>query len=146
MYCFNEEKVFIDSMDGQLVALQIETGSYYTFNNTATAIVKDLGGGYMPDEIALTLQKKGGDSFDRSKLDAFLSSLLEIGILEESSNPAVNEREVMECEKVDFTKEGFDPSMEKYDDVASYFMIDPIHEVNPEMGWPHVKPEDYKEE
>ena len=44
----------------------------------------------------------------------------------------------MECAKVR-TEDGFELGMEKYDDVASYFMIDPIHEVNPQMGWPYAK-------
>ena len=42
MYRFNEERVFVDSVDGELVALQVETGAYFTFNEAATAVINDL--------------------------------------------------------------------------------------------------------
>ncbi len=138
MLILNENKVFVDHVDEQMVALMIETGSYYTFNALSSALLNDLGAGYSPEAVSETLRAKFGDRFSREETEAFIRDLLEAELLEETEGAGREADSEMECARVR-AEDGFELGMEKYDDVASYFMIDPIHEVNPQMGWPYAK-------
>ena len=140
MYGFDDEKVFVDSVDDQLVALVIETGSYYTFSEAATAVVNDLAAGYEPAEVAAALATLPGGDGAAEKLDAFLAQAVEKGILCEVAGAAPAERPALTCADLDLS-DGLELDMEGYDDVAEYFMIDPIHEVDPDMGWPYSSQE-----
>ena len=61
MYRIDENRAFVDSVDGQMVALLVETGAYYTFDEAATAAVTDLGAGHEPAEVAAALAAATGD-------------------------------------------------------------------------------------
>ena len=134
MLRFNDEKAFVDSVDGQLVALAIETGSYYTFNAAATAAVDDLNAGYSVAEVASALAGLFGEDA-AAKLDAFLADVLDKEIMEEYESEAPANLPAMECSALD-AEGGLSFEMDGYDDVAAYVMVVPIHEVDPDMGWP----------
>lgn len=137
MYRIDEERAFVDSVDGQMVALLVETGAYYTFDEAATAAITDLGAGNDPARVAQALAAASGDADAPAKLDAFVGKVVELGILAPAEGePAEGE---LACAGIAPGELKFD--MEGYDDVAAYFMIDPIHEVDPDMGWPYVTPE-----
>ena len=151
MYRINEEKVFADSVDGQLVVLMTETGTYYTFNEAATAIVRDLTAGHDGEAAAKAVEKASGGTVSAADaagaIRAFVAELLEKGILEECADGAEEpfaaaEGSAMALLDPAVCAGGFAPEMTGYDDVASYFMVDPIHEADPDLGWPHAKPEE----
>ena len=141
MFKSNEEKVFVDSVDGQMVALVIDTGSYYTFNDIATAVITDLNAGYELGEIVLAVQKPDNGEEVLAKLETFVNQLVDKDIVDEIPDAVPAERPAMVCASMDVPSDGFVLEFEGYDDVAEYFLIDPIHEVNPEMGWPHASQE-----
>jgi hypothetical protein len=35
-----------------------------------------------------------------------------------------------------------DPAFEKYDDMADLILLDPVHEIDQEKGWPKKAPEE----
>ena len=137
---FNEEKVFVDSVDDQLVALLVETGSYYTFSEAATAVVNDLAAGYTVADVQAALRGAAGAEAT-AKLDAFLAEVLAKGIMEEHSEAISGEKPAMSCATLTAAGSALDLSMEGYDDIAAYFMVDPIHEVDPNLGWPNLPQE-----
>ncbi len=141
MFRFNDEKVFTDFADGELVVLMKETGAYYTFGSAAAPAVSDLSAGYTPAEIGAVLQEKAGGAFDPDEFSRFLASLTEKGILEETDAPFEGDRAPMACASLSFEKEPFSLEIEEFDDVAAYFQVDPIHEADPALGWPYAKEE-----
>lgn len=138
MYRIDENRAFVDSVDGQMVALLVETGAYYTFDEAATAAVTDLGAGHEPAEVAAALVAATGDADAAAKLDAFVAKVVELGILTPADAAPVG-ASALACASLPQGELAFD--MEGFDDVAAYFMIDPIHEVDPDMGWPYANPE-----
>lgn len=140
MLRFNEEKAFVDSVDDQLVALLVETGSYYTFNEAATAVVTDLAAGYEVDEVAEALESLAGEGA-REKLGTFLADVLAKDIMEEYEGDVPEGRPAMACAALSLPGGELSLDMDGYDDVAAYFLIDPIHEVDPDMGWPNLPQE-----
>ena len=141
MFRFDEEKAYIDSVDGQMVALMTESGIYYTFNDTAAAVLKDLDAGYTPEEIEKILQQACGGAFSTEVLTRFVEAVLDKGILKETEDAVPADRPAMACEMLRAENGDGHPELEEYDDVAAYFMIDPIHEADPELGWPYAKDE-----
>lgn len=137
-YGFDEEKVFVDNVDGQLVALTVETGAYYTFNEAATAVVSDLDAGYELSEVEAALVALAPDADVPAKLAAFVADACAKDVLSERAGAAPAERPAMQCAALTLPASGFALEMDGYDDVAAYFMVDPIHEVDPSAGWPHV--------
>ena len=145
MYRFNEEKTFADCVDGQMVVLMTETGKYFTFSETASALINDLVSGYEPAEIEAVLKEKKGEAFDPDALKGFINEVIREGVLDHEENSGTDEtrqeRPPMECGRLNDPEDCFEPLMEGYDDIAEYFMIDPIHEVDPELGWPNPRQE-----
>ena len=137
-YRINEEKTFIDYADGEMIALLLETGTYYTFSDAAGALISDLLAGCSLEQAADALISASNNTLTQDKVEAFVSGLEEAGILEKAAESHGDaECQAVNCKKItsDFALE-----MEMFTDVADYFMVDPIHEVNPDMGWPVAKP------
>lgn len=134
MLKFSEDRAFVDDVDGQLVALAVETGAYYTFNEAATAVVGDLNAGWTVPEIAAALSKLDADA--PAKLDAFVAQLVATDLVDEVEDEVAADRPDMACASLADDGGGLELCMDGYDDVAAYFMIDPIHEVDPDAGWP----------
>ncbi len=139
MFRFNDEKVFADFADGELVVLMKESGAYYTFGSAAAAAVRDLAAGCAPERIAGVLKEKAGDAFDPDEFSRFLSDLTEKEILEKTETPIEGDPAPTACGALSFEKESFSLSVEEFDDVAEYFQVDPIHEADPALGWPYIK-------
>ena len=135
MYRFNEERVFVDSVDGELVALQVETGAYFTFNEAATAVINDLAAGHDEAEIAAALEAIAGSDAPAT-LDAFLADIVDKGIMERFDGTAAPGLAAPSCSDITLNGGTLELLVDGYDDVAAYFMIDPIHEVDPNKGWP----------
>jgi len=137
MYKLNESKVYLDKADGNVIAILTETFVYYTFNELAGAVMEDIVAGAEIEAIKDILYT----AFDKSTVDAemekMLSELISAEMISENEEAVsyMGELQVSKVAKVGTCKLLID----HYDDVAEYFAADPIHEVNPEMGWPHQK-------
>ncbi len=138
MYILNDTKVFLDTVDDQTVALIVDTGYYYTFNATASAVLMDLAAGYEADEVYRALEGVAEGGFERAELDRFIARVLRASVLEEMPAGVAADRPEMVCEKLTHTQT-LTLEMESFDDMVAYFEVDPIHEASPEMGWPHAK-------
>lgn len=136
-YRIDENRVFADSADELLVALMTDTGTYFTFNPEATAIVEDLCSGFDDEELIGVLKEKYPDIDVEMITASFLKKILQKGILTASTENRVSDSG-MKCRELT-PGSRFAPEAEEFDDVAEYFAIDPIHEVKPEMGWPNVR-------
>ena len=139
MLRLNEEKVFVDRVDEQMVALMVETGTYYTFNTPASAVISDLSDGYTEAAVAEAFAKAAGERFRKEEYDAFVQKVIACGVLEEADGEGKAADAHMACLNTKIPEDGNLLEMEGYDDVAAYFMVDPIHEVDPDMGWPYAK-------
>ena len=137
MYQFNESKVFADDADGQFVVLNHVNGEYYAFDKASSAVLRALTSGCGIDSVTRELSKKYGDDCGAAeKVETFIRKLLSQEILIPSGDGnaeaapfvAVMEETVMPM--LDF---------ECYTDVADLLLMDPIHEVDEQMGWPVPK-------
>jgi len=112
--------VVSDTVDGVTIAIDLDNGSYYQFSKDASLILNGLPG----VDVNLLGSEVGG-----IKVQTFVDELVQLGLLEMRSIDAVASA------PPNFVGDGL--SFQTFTDLAHILMLDPIHDVDPPMGWPH---------
>jgi hypothetical protein len=123
-----------ETVDGEVIAIDLVSGSYYSLAGSGPAVWEVLGGGASEVEIVAALG--GRFEADGETITAAVATLL--GQLQEANLIVADERPgeaaptvVGSGEKIPFEA----PRLERYTDMKDYFLLDPIHEVDT-AGWP----------
>jgi hypothetical protein len=129
----NAPAVVSETIDGEVIVIHLERGSYFSLRGSAAELWELVEKGCDPDAVAEALAGRYSASPSETVVAAaerFLEELREEGLVVESSDaPAA----VPALEPA--TTEFSPPQLEKYTDLEDLIMMDPIHEVEPE-GWP----------
>ncbi len=143
----NVPKVVHETIDGETVILNLDNGNYYSLVGVGADIWGFIEHGAPPKEIIEKI--RGVYECDGADIEAtvngFISELLKEGLTvpNNAETPAAGHRSLEE-EKIDSTgrKKPFDaPVLNKYSDMQDLLLLDPIHEVDEEAGWPTNKPD-----
>lgn len=128
----NEPNVISEPMEGELVVINLETGCYYSLNESAAIIWQQLENGMTPEDIsARVFDGEGYDPEELSyKVDSFCQYLMDEQLMVASNEDS--NKTITPPFGLFFTK----PIIEKFADMQDMLLLDPIHEVN-EKGWPH---------
>lgn len=137
MIRINNEKTYLDKVDGNVVAIMTETFVYYTFNDIAGAIMEDISKSVDMKTLEERLSIKFADNDIHSKLESMINELIDVGMITIDDNLSDYKGE-LSIDKLDGNNK-FVLNIEHYNDVAEYFAADPIHEVDLEKGWPYKK-------
>lgn len=121
-----------------MVAINFETGKYYGLSGTALVIWKLLMRPRTEEEIVSVLQQqyRQEDQDIAANTQGFLEILKGEGLLLITEAPPDPEPAAPE-EKSVFTI----PGLEVHSDLQELIMLDPVHEADPEHGWPMRRPE-----
>jgi hypothetical protein len=131
------ENVVHETVDGEVIAIDLGNGSYYSLAGSAPAVWDLLGTGATETEICVALAVKfdAGAETIRSEVSALLGELGESGLVVSSEDavtaPGAAGEAAGNGAKVPFEP----PRLERYTDMKDYFLLDPIHEVDT-TGWP----------
>jgi hypothetical protein len=123
-----------ETIDGEVIAIDLVGGSYYSLAGSGPAVWEVLGSGASEAEISAVLASQF--EADGETISAAVAALL--AQLQES-NLIVSDEQAGEAapiaagsgEKTPFEA----PRLERYTDMKDYFLLDPIHEVDT-AGWP----------
>jgi hypothetical protein len=125
-----------EMVDGEVIAIDLGNGSYYSLAGSGPAIWEMLGRGATEAEIRAAL--KSEFTGDENEIGAAVTALL--GQLEE--NGLVMREEGIQNGAppppvaASGARHPFElPRLERYTDMKDYFLLDPIHEVDT-AGWP----------
>jgi hypothetical protein len=137
----NSSNVVSDTIDGEVLAIRSDNGTYYSMRGpAASAWVALLTGGAI-DEIAPLVAAHHDADVERVRADieTLASSLVEESLLVESTDGAVIDAAALALPAE--TRGGVweTPEFERYTDMRDLLLFDPIHEVET-TGWPAVKP------
>ncbi|MGN0202276.1 MAG: PqqD family peptide modification chaperone [Candidatus Cryptobacteroides sp.] len=134
MLTINNEKVYASLADGQYVILNIVSGSYYSLNTASSAVLQDLLEGASEAAIAASLSSLHPAADVDSLLKEFIGRLLSLEIVCQdetaAEGPAVN------CSALKAEDDALELVVDEFNDVADLLMMDPIHEVKNDSGWP----------
>lgn len=121
-----------DDFGGEIVALNLDTGFYFSLRDLAAAIWRDLAAGHAVEAVLGAL----GGHEPRLAEDA--TRLIERIQTEGLMQPAAAIVQPEGAPSVTVLIAGGTTSLaiDSYDDLRDLVMTDPIHEVVEEVGWP----------
>ncbi len=123
-----------ESIDGETIAIDLQSGRYFSFDDLGSRVWAALLAGAPADAIAAAICAASGagpDEVDQA-LGAFFEQLVTIDLL------ARGAAEARDVDAAPFFAglAGFQgPSVQAYTDMQELLALDPIHEVDAE-GWP----------
>jgi hypothetical protein len=138
IFALNSANVVYETFDEEIVAVNLETGNYYSISGTGPRIWIDLIHGRAIAEIVRRIQMRhiGDADTIAASVNAFAEKLIENALLIPASGGTSVPTETIEPER---EKTPFSPPViESYADMRDLLMLDPIHDVD-DKGWPKPK-------
>jgi coenzyme PQQ synthesis protein D (PqqD) len=123
-----------ETVDGEVIAIDLADGSYYSLAGSGPAIWELLAQGASEAEIgtALAARFEAEEVEISAAVSALLAQLQENGLIVSEAGIAAGPSVVAGADE----KSQFEaPRLERYNDMKDYFLLDPIHEVDT-AGWP----------
>ncbi|MFE1744114.1 PqqD family protein [Coleofasciculus sp. H7-2] len=143
----NAPKVVHETIDGEVVIVNLDKGDYYSLVKVGADIWEEIIKGTSKSNIIQKIiQCYEGDRQNiENTVNDFIARLQQEELIifdgtEESKDSNIASLPTTtngKPEKLTFSP----PSLEKYTDMEELLALDPIHEVNEVVGWPNVKVE-----
>ena len=138
-YKINDGKVISETLEGETIIINLDTGNYYSMNTTGAIIwnqIQSNNGTQNILEYFLNHYNVSTDVITKSITEIVSSLLKDNLILESESSSIQNIKEEIK----NISKESFlAPKIEKYDDMKEMLLADPVHDVDEKDGWPHLR-------
>jgi Coenzyme PQQ synthesis protein D (PqqD) len=139
----NSPNVIHETIEGEVILIDLKTGTYYSLRETGAAVWQALQNGVGEDGIAAELRSRY-DASDEQIRDAVRELLAELereGLIRaddgEAAPAATPSASDNGAGRLPFAA----PVLEKHTDMQDLILLDPVHEVGAE-GWPHPAPPD----
>jgi hypothetical protein len=136
MYCFDKDKFLMERFDDEMVLINVITGYYYSLSGSGPDVLALLDKGLGVEEVAEAVGGGTGESQNVQKLVAnFANQLLaeSVLILRQPSPQAGTPIHLHGKVTVAFAP----PELTKFEDLREILLLDPVHQVDPQAGWPN---------
>jgi hypothetical protein len=133
----NSPKVTHETVDDEVVIINLDSGSYYSMSGIGAAIWSLIDSGASIDEAAAHAAGRyaGEAESIRAGLIALVKELHGEALIVADANRTPEP--VAATESVDGDRPAFvAPTLQKFTDMQDLLLLDPIHDVT-EDGWPH---------
>ena len=129
-----------ERLDGEVIAVQLSSGSYFSMVGPAADVWWLISQGVPRDEWSMLLRAVFPDSeIDERSLDDFLAACREARLADESDEPSLSPPEPPPA---DYARNSWSaPRLEEFSDLRDLILVDPVHDVT-DKGWPHTDAED----
>jgi Coenzyme PQQ synthesis protein D (PqqD) len=139
VFRINDKEVVHEVFDDEVLAINLETGTYYSLPGVSAQIWSCLLDGASVSDIAEDLAQfyEGDSTMIADEIAKFMARMVDekLVLSTERTSSAVQSRLPRSTgEKKLFVA----PVVEVYSDMQDLLLLDPIHEVD-EAGWPVVK-------
>lgn len=129
-YTSNTPGVVAEVIDGELVAIQLETGCYYHANATGGAIWSCLEQGMTVDEMQDFAQNRYSieEGIAKKDVDLFITQLLDqqlIRVQDGLSSSIEQDKKTVPEKSAAYEI----PILKKHDDMKELLLLDPIHDI-----------------
>lgn len=131
-------RIQFERFEDETVLINVENGFYYSISRSGSELLQLLDSGY---QVAMLVGIMVDDSVDSVHYSAlitrFVEDLILEGILIETFNSPTTNQSIDIVRPLYSSTEGFEPLiLEKFDEVSDLLLIDPIHMVDQQQGWP----------
>jgi len=124
----NRPAVIFDVQDEQAVLIDLESGHYFRLDRDATRLWTLLAGPTTLEAVAAACENR--DELE-PELTAIADDLVARGLLREA-RPEDGDDPIVPAWRYG----GF--GLDEFTDLEDILGLDPIHEADPELGWPHT--------
>lgn len=129
----NGPSVIFDVQGNEAVIIDLMTGRYFRLDGPSTALWQRFVSPTSPTAVLATCTTA---ETLRPKLEGIVADLVDRGLLRVADGASVQTSAAVDAGPWTFT--GF--TLEEFTDLEDILGLDPIHEVDPEKGWPHAAP------
>lgn len=132
-----------DTIEGEAVVIDMESGKYYCLNATGSMVWEALRRGVTADGAvaALALRCEGDRADMRKSVDSFLKQLENEALIERVDDDAMEAEDGMGDGEAGHPRQPFTaPVLDVFTDMQAFMLVDPVHEVD-EQGIPQAPPE-----
>jgi len=120
-----------EDFDGEFVVLDLGSGKYYSLAGGSAVVWRGLMAGHTVDTLCAALPD--GDP-RRAEVLGLVDSLLAYNLIVRAEPDGA----VAPAENVEELAQSSGPyHAEMFEDLADLLIADPIHDVDPDAGWPH---------
>lgn len=135
MFRINSPKVISNSVGGEVIIINLDSGFYYSLNSSAGALWEALLQGFGAAEICETLRKMEHPLAAAGSLtiEKFIDELLQEELIIASDIAPETQLDLSSMNNLCDP-----PTLERFEDMQELLVLDPIHEVG-EAGWPVKK-------
>ena len=120
-----------DDFDGEIVAINLDTGIYYSIKESAALVWHDLADGHSVEALLDCLQ---GEADTQAAVSRFVDELVGSGLMRPSSDA----RDPAAAPRISSAVPMAAPVLEPFGDMQDLLLLDPVHEVDQEIGWPNA--------
>ncbi len=141
-YGVNAPLVATEKLDKEVMVVHLAKGNYYSLTGTGAAIWDLLASGRSEAAIASVMADTytGEPAAIRQSIERFVSELCAEELLVVSDRVSTDTAESPALAAAADRPQFAAPQLDKYTDMQELLLIDPIHEVNDDHGWPKMKP------
>jgi hypothetical protein len=129
-------------VDGEVVAINLETGSYYNIAGAGTDVWAAVERPASVDDVTAQLARRYDAPVDEiaPAVTRFVEELLAEGLIRPAENDAARSEPTPDDRPSHGQARFSPPVLEKFTDMEDLLLVDPVHDVT-ERGWPHVEAE-----
>jgi hypothetical protein len=139
----NSPDIVSETIDGETVIVNLQTGDYYSLLRTATDIWSRIEKGTDRQSLISDLMQYYNASTEEisKAVNQFIEVLDKEGLItiEEIEKPKYQTPALKTLPNPLETPQFEWPEIEKFTDMEDLLLLDPIHEVEEETGWPNAK-------
>lgn len=143
IFRINSPKVIRETIDGEVVIVNLKKGHYYSLMETGAVIWDGIERGIYRENVIeeMTQQYDASPEDIKTAVDIFFERLQQEELIVLDQIDTSKSTSITNQTKTNASKEKvrFEPPiLHKYTDMEDLLVLDPIHEVD-EMGWPSAK-------
>lgn len=130
------EKVTHERLDGETIAINLETGRYYSMSGPAADVFSGLSSGLPFSDWWGMVEEKYPQTARVEDVRDFFVDVEQAGLLAPIEGHVLSTEEVLPD---DFNRGAWTkPVLQEFEDLQDLILVDPIHDTS-NLGWPHVK-------
>jgi hypothetical protein len=135
VYRINEPRAVGETLDGETIAINLETGRYYSMNVSGSVVWELMRSGFSVRQMIDSAAERY--DAERAAIEKAIPDFL--AALKQSNLIVVSHSSDSRAPVWTGPKERFEfPTIKEYDDMEEMLLADPIHDVTL-AGWPHKK-------
>ena len=135
------QDIVSEEIDGEVIIVNLGNGSYYSLTQSATVIWSRIARGETLEQIHGILQQRylGEAGVLQQGLTDLIRALEAEGLIRRVAAEFQVNGSLPAEEPTGGREPYLPPLFERFTDMGDLLLLDPVHEVEGEKGWPHSK-------